>query len=220
MKKGILSILSILIVGVAVAQDIKLAHPGTKEFTIGPDGPDDCPLYFTNNTASPMVVSYRKVFADAPTGWIITLCDNVNCYGELITGDTFATIQPNEKVSLKISFLAMKKTDTAIIQYEIWNKYGTSQVKDTLSWRVYMPISNTTDVKYVVETVGPNPVMDVLNLPINASCVAVYDLQGKLVLAENQIENGKLNFVDLSTGAYVVTYKVNNIQYKNQILKK
>ncbi len=220
MKKGFLSILSVLFICVAFAQDIKLTHPGTNEFTIGPDGPDDCPLYFTNNTPNPMVVSYRRVFADAPSGWIITICDNVNCYGELIVGDTFATIQPNEKAGLKISFMAMKKADTAVIQYEIWNKYGSSQVKDTLSWRVYLPFSHTTDAKYVVETVGPNPVFDVLNLPLNASNVAVYDLQGKLVSTVNQIENGKLNFANYSAGTYVVAFKVNNVLYKNQILKK
>lgn len=221
MKKIILSLVTLFVFGAGIAQDIKLSHPGTNEFTIGPDGPDDCPLYFTNNTTKPLVVSYKKIYADAPTGWIITLCDNVNCYGELIVGDTFATIQPNEKAAIKISFLAMKKADTATIMYEIWNKYGTDQVKDTLSWKVYMPNSATTDfTKYVVETVGPNPVTSELFVPAVAKQLAIYDAQGKLLISKESASNGKLNLDFLPTGSYFVTYLVNNVQYKHQIIKQ
>lgn len=201
------------------AQDLTFDKGKVHEFTVTPTGPDDCALYMTNNSGKPMVISYEKITADLPANWIITFCDNVNCYGTLIAGDTFTTIKPNESVNLKISVMSMAKADTAFVQYAVWNKYGSSVVKDTLTWKIYMPQSaDIENIPAVVSAVYPNPTSDHIVLPALAEEVYVLDASGK-VMEDARWMDGRVYLNGLSAGIYTVRFRIQGAENSQIVVR-
>ena len=202
------------------AQDLTFGKGKEHEFTITPTGPDDCAMYITNNSGKSMVISYEKISADVPSNWIITFCDNVNCYGTLITGDTFSVIKANETVNLKVSVMSMAKADTAFVQYAVWNKYGNAAVKDTLTWKIYMPRSAGNEyLPAVVTAVYPNPTTDYVVLPPSAQHITVADASGKLMTAA-RISQGILHLDALPAGVYTLRFKIQGVETSQSLIRK
>lgn len=220
MKKVLSLALMAMALTALSAQDLTFSKGKTHEFTITPSGPDDCPIYITNNTGKPMVIAYEKISADYNPGWIISFCDNVNCYSDFVTSDTFTTITANETVNIKVSVMSMGKADTAVVKYAVWNKYGNNIVKDTLSWTIFMPESATVNsTSMVMNAVYPNPTGDYVMLPALAKNVEVFDAKGRKI---NRIEfaNGKLNLLSEAVGVYTVRFEVGGLITSQTVIRK
>lgn len=221
MIKKVLSLVAIAFLVTSLgAQDLTFGKGKTHEFTITPAGPDDCPIYMTNNTGKPMVIAYEKVSADYNPGWIISFCDNQNCYSDFVSSDTFTTVAANETVNIKISIMSMGKADTAVVKYAVWNKYASSIVKDTLAWTIYMPQSaSAKEFSVNLAAAYPNPTTDVVILPNGAKSVMLFDAKGSKIEAIDLV-GSRLNLASMSAGNYLLNFEVNGrLTSQNIILK-
>ena len=221
MIKKVLSLVAIAFLFTSLgAQDLTFGKGKTHEFTITPAGPDDCPIYITNNTGKPMVIAYEKVSADYNPGWIISFCDNQNCYSDFVSSDTFTTVAANETVNIKISIMSMGKADTAVVKYAVWNKYASSIVKDTLAWTIYMPQSaSAKEFSVNLAAAYPNPTTDVVILPNGAKSVMLFDAKGSKIEAI-ELVGSRLNLASMSAGNYLLNFEVNGrLTSQNIILK-
>ncbi len=221
MIKKVLSLVAIAFLVTSLgAQDLTFGKGKTHEFTITPAGPDDCPIYMTNNTGKPMVIAYEKVSADYNPGWIISFCDNQNCYSDFVSSDTFTTVAANETVNIKISIMSMGKADTAVVKYAVWNKYASSIVKDTLAWTIYMPQSaSAKEFSVNLAAAYPNPTTDVVILPNGAKSVMLFDAKGSKIEAI-ELVGSRLNLASMSAGNYLLNFEVNGrLTSQNIILK-
>ena len=221
MIKKVLSLVAIAFLVTSLgAQDLTFGKGKTHEFTITPAGPDDCPIYMTNNTGKPMVIAYEKVSADYNPGWIISFCDNQNCYSDFVSSDTFTTVAANETVNIKISIMSMGKADTAVVKYAVWNKYASSIVKDTLAWTIYMPQSaSAKEFSVNLAAAYPNPTTDVVILPNGAKSVMLFDAKGSKIEAI-ELVGSRLNLASMPAGNYLLNFEVNGrLTSQNIILK-
>jgi hypothetical protein len=221
MIKKVLSLVAIAFLVTSLgAQDLTFGKGKTHEFTITPAGPDDCPIYMTNNTGKPMVIAYEKVSADYNPGWIISFCDNQNCYSDFVSSDTFTTVAANETVNIKISIMSMGKADTAVVKYAVWNKYASSIVKDTLAWTIYMPQSaSAKEFSVNLAAAYPNPTTDVVILPNGAKSVMLFDAKGSKIEAIDLV-GSRLNLASMPAGNYLLNFEVNGrLTSQNIILK-
>ncbi len=221
MIKQVLSLVAIaLVFAHAGAQDLTFGKGKTHEFTITPAGPDDCPIYLTNNSGKPMVIAYEKVSADYNPGWIVSFCDNQNCYSEFVAGDTFTTVAANETVNIKISIMSMGKADTAVVKYAVWNKYASSIVKDTLAWTIYMPQSASAK-EYMVSLAAayPNPTSDYVILPAGTKNITLVDAKGSGI-KRIELANSRLDLSSFPVGVYTLKFEVSGQQTSQNIIRK
>ncbi len=167
-----------------------------------------------------MVIAYEKVSADYNPGWIISFCDNQNCYSDFVSSDTFTTVAANETVNIKISIMSMGKADTAVVKYAVWNKYASSIVKDTLAWTIYMPQSaSTKEFSVNLAAAYPNPTTDVVILPNGAKSVMLFDAKGSKIEAI-ELVGSRLNLASMPAGNYLLNFEVNGrLTSQNIILK-
>ena len=217
----VLTLVAIVLASTSLgAQDLTFGKGKTHEFTITPAGPDDCPIYLTNNSGKPMVIAYEKISADYNAGWIISFCDNQNCYSDFVPSDTFTTIAANETVNIKISIMSMGKADTAVIKYAVWNKYASTIVKDTLAWTIYMPQSaSSREYSMSLAAAYPNPTSDYVILPNGAEQITLFDAKGSQI-KNIDVVNNRLSLSLLPVGVYSLKFEVNGQLTSQNIIRK
>ncbi len=175
----------------------------------------DCAIHLKNLTQSPIILQYKKVSVDFPSTWDISFCDNRNCFGGFVDEDTMSAIAPDdEKNSLKLSVFPNGKSDTAVVVYEVWNKY-TPADKITLTYTILVRWGASTESYEVVTMVSPNPANDYVQLPVAAA--QLLDVQGRIV---SNTTTGSLNLLEVPNGIYFVRFLQNNAWVNQKLVVK
>jgi hypothetical protein len=175
----------------------------------------DCAIHLKNLTQSPIILQYKKVSVDFPSTWDISFCDNRNCFGGFVDEDTMSAIAPDdEKNSLKLSVFPNGKSDTAVVVYEVWNKY-TPADKITLTYTIMVRWDASTESYEVVTMVSPNPANDYVQLPVAAA--QLLDVQGRIV---SNTTTGSLNLLEVPNGIYFVRFLQNNAWVNQKLVVK
>jgi hypothetical protein len=175
----------------------------------------DCAIHLKNLTQSPIILQYKKVSVDFPSTWDISFCDNRNCFGGFVDEDTMSAIAPDdEKNSLKLSVFPNGKSDTAVVVYEVWNKY-TPADKITLTYTIMVRWGASTESYEVVTMVSPNPANDYVQLPVAAA--QLLDVQGRIV---SNTTTGSLNLLEVPNGIYFVRFLQNNAWVNQKLVVK
>jgi hypothetical protein len=175
----------------------------------------DCAIHLKNLTQAPVVLQYKKVSVDFPSTWDISFCDNRNCFGGFVDEDTMSAIAPDdEKNSLKLSVFPNGKSDTAVVVYEVWNKY-TPADKITLTYTIMVRWGASTESYEVVTRVSPNPANDFVQLPV--ADAQLLDVQGRIV---SNTTTGSLNLLEVPNGIYFVRFVQNNSWVNQRLVVK
>jgi hypothetical protein len=175
----------------------------------------DCAIHLKNLTQSPIILQYKKVSVDFPSTWDISFCDNRNCFGGFVDEDTMSAIAPDdEKNSLKLSVFPNGKSDTAVVVYEVWNKY-TPADKITLTYTIMVRWGASMESYEVVTMVSPNPANDYVQLPVAAA--QLLDVQGRIV---SNTTTGSLNLLEVPNGIYFVRFLQNNAWVNQKLVVK
>lgn len=175
----------------------------------------DCAIHLKNLTQSPIILQYKKVSVDFPSTWDISFCDNRNCFGGFVDEDTMSAIAPDdEKNSLKLSVFPNGKSDTAVVVYEVWNKYIPAD-KITLTYTIMVRWGASTESYEVVSMVSPNPANDYVQLPVAAA--QLLDVQGRIV---SNTTTGSLNLLEVPNGIYFVRFLQNNAWVNQKLVVK
>jgi|1048.fasta_scaffold28596_2 hypothetical protein len=175
----------------------------------------DCAIHLKNLTQSPIILQYKKVSVDFPSTWDISFCDNRNCFGGFVDEDTMSAIAPDdEKNSLKLSVFPNGKSDTAVVVYEVWNKY-TPADKITLTYTIMVRWGASMESYEVVTMVSPNPANDYVQLPVGAA--QLLDVQGRIV---SNTTTGSLNLLEVPNGIYFVRFLQNNAWVNQKLVVK
>jgi hypothetical protein len=175
----------------------------------------DCAIHLKNLTQSPIILQYKKVSVDFPSTWDISFCDNRNCFGGFVDEDTMSAIAPDdEKNSLKLSVFPNGKSDTAVVVYEVWNKY-TPADKITLTYTIMVRWGASTESYEIVTMVSPNPANDYVQLPVAAA--QLLDVQGRIV---SNTTTGSLNLLEVPNGIYFVRFLQNNAWVNQKLVVK
>jgi hypothetical protein len=175
----------------------------------------DCAIHLKNLTQSPIILQYKKVSVDFPSTWDISFCDNRNCFGGFVDEDTMSAIAPDdEKNSLKLTVYPNGKSDTAVVVYEVWNKYSPTD-KITLTFTIMVRWGASTESYEVVTMVSPNPANDYVQLPVAAA--QLLDVQGRIV---SNTTTGSLNLLEVPNGIYFVRFLQNNAWVNQKLVVK
>jgi hypothetical protein len=175
----------------------------------------DCAIHLKNLTQSPIILQYKKVSVDFPSTWDISFCDNRNCFGGFVDEDTMSAIAPDdEKNSLKLSVFPNGKSDTAVVVYEVWNKY-TPADKITLTYTIMVRWGASTESYEIVTMVSPNPANDYVQLPV--AVAQLLDVQGRIV---SNTTTGSLNLLEVPNGIYFVRFLQNNAWVNQKLVVK
>jgi hypothetical protein len=175
----------------------------------------DCAIHLKNLTQSPIILQYKKVSVDFPSTWDISFCDNRNCFGGFVDEDTMSAIAPDdEKNSLKLSVFPNGKSDTAVVVYEVWNKY-TPADRITLTYTIMVRWGASMESYEVVTMVSPNPANDYVQLPVGAA--QLLDVQGRIV---SNTTTGSLNLLEVPNGIYFVRFLQNNAWVNQKLVVK
>jgi len=175
----------------------------------------DCAIHLKNLTQAPVVLQYKKVSVDFPSTWDISFCDNRNCFGGFVDEDTMSAIAPDdEKNSLKLTVYPNGKSDTAVVVYEVWNKYSPTD-KITLTFTIMVRWGASTESYEVVTRVSPNPANDFVQLPV--ADAQLLDVQGRIV---SNTTTGSLNLLEVPNGIYFVRFVQNNSWVNQRLVVK
>lgn len=175
----------------------------------------DCAIHLKNLTQAPVVLQYKKVSVDFPSNWDISFCDNRNCFGGFVDEDTMSAIAPDdEKNSLKLTVYPNGKSDTAVVVYEVWNKYSPTD-KITLTFTIMVRWGASTESYEVVTRVSPNPANDFVKLPV--ADAQLLDVQGRIV---SNTTTGSLNLLEVPNGIYFVRFVQNNSWVNQRLVVK
>jgi hypothetical protein len=175
----------------------------------------DCAIHLKNLTQAPVVLQYKKVSVDFPSTWDISFCDNRNCFGGFVDEDTMSAIAPDdEKNSLKLTVYPNGKSDTAVVVYEVWNKYSPTD-KITLTFTIMVRWGASTESYEVVTGVSPNPANDFVQLPV--ADAQLLDVQGRIV---SNTTTGSLNLLEVPNGIYFVRFLQNNAWVNQKLVVK
>jgi hypothetical protein len=175
----------------------------------------DCAIHLKNLTQAPVVLQYKKVSVDFPSTWDISFCDNRNCFGGFVDEDTMSAIAPDdEKNSLKLTVYPNGKSDTAVVVYEVWNKYSPTD-KITLTFTIMVRWGASTESYEVVTRVSPNPANDFVQLPV--ADAQLLDVQGRIV---SNTTTGSLNLLEVPNGIYFVRFLQNNAWVNQKLVVK
>ncbi len=175
----------------------------------------DCAIHLKNLTQAPVVLQYKKVSVDFPSTWDISFCDNRNCFGGFVDEDTMSAIAPDdEKNSLKLTVYPNGKSDTAVVVYEVWNKYSPTD-KITLTFTIMVRWGASTESYEIVTRVSPNPANDFVQLPV--ADAQLLDVQGRIVLNTSK---GCLSLSEVPNGIYFVRFVQNNSWVNQRLVVK
>ncbi len=175
----------------------------------------DCAIHLKNLTQAPVVLQYKKVSVDFPSTWDISFCDNRNCFGGFVDEDTMSAIAPDdEKNSLKLTVYPNGKPDTAVVVYEVWNKYSPTD-KITLTFTIMVRWGASTESYEIVTRVSPNPANDFVQLPV--ADAQLLDVQGRIVLNTSK---GCLSLSEVPNGIYFVRFVQNNSWVNQRLVVK
>jgi hypothetical protein len=199
----------------ANAQSFQAVEGTDVQYYPSANGFMDCAIHLKNLTQAPVVLQYKKVSVDFPSTWDISFCDNRNCFGGFVDEDTMSAIAPDdEKNSLKLSVFPNGKSDTAVVVYEVWNKY-TPADKITLTYTIMVRWGASTESYEVVTRVSPNPANDFVQLPV--ADAQLLDVQGRIV---SNTTTGSLNLLEVPNGIYFVRFVQNNSWVNQRLVVK
>lgn len=158
-----------------------------------------------NNLSDTLFLSWEKVSTDVPDLWLAAICDNSNCYPDLIQNGNMLPVVTGEYGLLSIHITAHTNSGTAVIRYAVWET-NLPLIVDTLTWSISTGIT-------AIENQMPEPTGLLINdnqlifqnLNANHQTVIVTDLQGRILL-EQQISStyAVVNLPDFSPGIYLV----------------
>jgi hypothetical protein len=195
------------------AQTFEAVEGKDVEYYPSANGFMDCAIHFKNLTQSPVVLQYKKVSVDFPSTWDVSFCDNRNCFGGFVDEDTMSAIVPeDEKNSLKITVYPNGKADTAVVVYEVWNKYLPSE-KITLTYTIMVRWGASTPTYSVSSSVYPNPANNFVFVPsVNSEII---DLQGKIM---KKCEGNLIHLNEVPNGIYFIRYKQNGVVLNQKLV--
>lgn len=221
MFKKIFPLVMVLFAFSAKAQEVKYDKGGVQKYWIHNTDQTDLHLTFTNKSGATTGVVYNKLMVDWPKGWIVSFCDDLNCFAELYSSDTFAPIANNGVSELKISVYPQGKADTGMVQYEIFPVSNPAS-RDTVTVYVYIPWgASVNNLGLNSLQVYPSPASDAIAFKMKESGYCrVLDLNGRSIM-EQIVKSGE-NTVDVSSltnGVYFVQVTTSSGTFRKQFIK-
>ena len=110
-----------------------------------------------NLTDDNIILSWEKIYAEIPGGWLAYLCDLGFCYGNFPDSGTMDTVPAGEYGLLSVGVNPFEINGTGAVQYRVWDEAHPEKV-DTLTWIINS--ENTTSIKNTFPNnfiVYPNP---------------------------------------------------------------
>lgn len=115
-----------------------------------------------NQSGADLDLTWRLVEDDLPTGWTVTLCDNVACYGYMPNTADCNTIGPDEYAFMKMDFNPGLIPGVATFRFRV---YPTGEPMDFQVLTFIISSGGTTSVQELSSiAVYPNPVDHVFNI--------------------------------------------------------
>ena len=204
----IVSLLALMmIVSLGYGQSVEYTDGKVLSWYAPNTGSYDCKIKIKNIKGQEVILKYAKVSSDFPSGWDVTLCDNFNCFTQLVDTGSFYPMKDMEYGEMKVTIDAKGVADTAYIKYAIWDKENPSLI-DTIDYTIYVNFgANANTLANSDIAIYPNPAKDVVNISASEGSIAsLYSSNGQLLISEtlaNKVE--QLDVSGMKAGLYVLT---------------
>ncbi|MCF6184364.1 MAG: T9SS type A sorting domain-containing protein, partial [Bacteroidales bacterium] len=136
------------------------------------------------------------------------------------TTNTFDTFVSNNTANTSASITNLNNNLTYYWRVQASDGTNTSDWSDVWSFTTESDISNIDNIPENTVKIYPNPASDfiIINQKNNFD-VFIYDINGKLILQQNNSKN-RINISNLESGFYVVSVKNKNGDIKRSIFIK
>lgn len=141
-----------------------------------------------NLTTDALIISYEKVDAIYPVGWIANLCDNGNCYDGFPDSGTMDTVFNGDVGLMSVGINPGYISGTSLFRYIIWEE-STPEILDTLTW--------------IISTDGVSSVANV----ISASIDFIFNAQQQNVIIASNLNDGFEYFISDLSGRVLINGK-------------
>ena len=173
---------------------------------------------FVNTELAELTVKWSVITMDIPEGWDITICDNLQCYGDIKVGSEFTALPIDDATPLPMEAGANGHDVPGIGRVSVLLEDVNDPTKvDTVMfiWEMKEPSSITERINdEPAYTIYPNPVQNRLNISFKNELkeklnVKVYNLVGQEQKDIKLTQNGKdvsLDVRGLRNGTYLVQF--------------
>ena len=204
----IVSLLALMmIVSLGYGQSVEYTDGKVLSWYAPNTGSYDCKIKIKNIKGQEVILKYAKVSSDFPSGWDVTLCDNFNCFTQLVDAGSFYPMKDMEYGEMKVTIDAKGMADTAYIKYALWDIDNPS-LRDTIEYTIYVNFGASANTLANSEvSLYPNPAKDVVNiLASKGSKASLYSSNGQLLLSKTIANKAEqLDVSGLKTGLYLLT---------------
>jgi Secretion system C-terminal sorting domain len=209
LKKVLFGLMASLTMSWAQAQVIQVTGGNKHTYFLDAANSIDCHMPFKNVTGKATVFAYKMVSSDFPSDWVVSFCDNRNCFATLVDEDSFAVVSKDAETEFKITVDPQGNADTSKVVYAVYDRNNPS-VRDTVEFNFILQWgAGLMESGKVSQSLYPNPATNVLHFANieNLTSVRIYGADSKLVCTEMVSENqNTLNIETLPKGFYFVSY--------------
>ncbi len=178
-----------------------------------------------NLTEDNIILSWEKIYAVIPEGWLAYLCDLGFCYGNFPDNGTMDTVPAGENGLLSVGINPFEISGTGIVQYTVWDVAYPEKI-DTLTWIINSESETGIEFSSPNEfKVYPNPAKNQItihslfqdnnNYKIT-NCNGIVVEQGTMLSGRSEI-----SLMSLPAGIYFIAiYDERNVSSKSFIIQR
>lgn len=222
-RKIILGFTGILAAASVSAQVIEVEGGNVHTYYMDQAMTTDCHMPFKNVTGKATVFAYTQIYSDFPSQWLVSFCDNRNCFPNLVQEDSFASIPKDASSEFKISVVPQGHADTSKVMYTVYDRENPS-VKDTVTFNFIVQWGAGLHEKGISRNaVYPNPAQGVLNVAniTSATVARIYGSDSRLVkTAELSAVAGEIDIRNLPAGFYFISYTQGSELVRSSFVKQ
>lgn len=193
------------------------------------------PAYLKNISGMDTMIMWEVESITAPSGWTTQFCDKYSCIDISQLNNSIYDLADNDSAEMKGQVIPECESGTGVLRIKMWiqgdassaiiGTYVSQVTVDTSTCKVSTGIQSFFgDAGNLV--VYPNPIQNDVFISLNSSSpslmVNVFDLNGRMVIAEEMTNNSYLETASLPEGVYIL--KVREVDsgtlYTRKLLKQ
>lgn len=156
-------------------------------------------IHTSNDT---LQFTWNKLSVDIPLQWDASICDNSNCYTELMENGTTLPVLPGDDGLMLVHCSPLEIAGTGVIRYTIF-EMQTPEIIDTLTWIIHAETAGIKDEAIVPFRLIQYGKTKFIN-QFRPDSLEIYNEVGTLVLHKTMDEGSTFILPDELHGLFII----------------